>query len=279
MNMLGTAKRTQILASLVEGNSLRATSRMAAVSINTVTKLLVDLGTACAAFQHETLRDLTCQRIQCDEIWSFCYAKEKNLPKEKQGQFGMGDVWTFTAIDADSKLVVGWLAGRRDAACATEFLKDVAERLANRVQITTDGHKMYLTAVPDAFYGQGQGVDFAQLLKIYGNEPKGESRYSPAICLGIKPKAILGDPDPGHVSTSYVERQNLTMRVGMRRFTRLTNGFSKKIENHAHAIAIHFMFYNFGRIHKTLKTTPAIAAGVTDHVWSLAEIVGLLGSN
>lgn len=278
MNRLSTAKRVQILASLVEGNSLRSASRMVGVSINTVTKLLVDLGTACARFQHETLRDLACKQIQCDEIWSFCYAKQKNVPKEMEGEFGIGDVWTFTAIDGDSKLILGWLVGRRDAACATEFLRDVANRLSNRVQITTDGHKMYLMAVPDAFYPQD--VDYAQLVKIYGNEPKSpETRYSPAICLGIKPKAILGDPDPNHVSTSYVERQNLTMRMSMRRFTRLTNGFSKKVENHAHAIAIHFMYYNFGRIHKTLKTTPAIKAGVTDHVWSLGEIVGLLGAN
>jgi IS1 family transposase len=248
---------------------------MVGVSINTVSKLLVDLGTVCAEFQHGALRNLTCQRIQCDEIWSFSYAKEKNVPEDMQGQFGIGDVWTFTAIDGHSKLILGWLVGRRDAACATEFLRGVADRLANRVQITTDGHKMYLMAVPDAFYPQG--VDFAQLVKIYGNEPKSpETRYNPTICLGIKSKPILGDPDPAHVSTSYVERQNLTMRMSMRRFTRLTNGFSKKIENHAHAIAIHFMHYNFGRVHKTLKTTPAMTAGVSNHVWSLAEIVGLL---
>jgi len=274
MNRLSTAKRVQVLASLVEGNSLRSTSRMSGVSINTVTKLLVDLGTACARFQDEALRNLTCQRLQCDEIWAFCYAKAKNVPENKKGQFGFGDVWTWTAICADTKLIPTWLVADRGPGSAWEFMQDLSGRLANRVQLTTDGHKVYLKGMADAFQGQ---VDYAMLVKIYGADTSEPStRYSPAECSGTKKEAKIGDPDPDHISTSYAERQNLTMRMSMRRFTRLTNGFSKKVENHAHAVAIHFMFYNFGRIHKTLKTTPAIAAGVTDRVWSLAEIVGLL---
>ena len=278
MNRLSTAKRVQILASLVEGNSLRSTSRMADVSVNTVTKLLVDLGKACAQFQDEALRNLSCQRLQCDEIWAFCYARDKNAPEDKKWQFGFfGDVWTWTAICADTKLIPTWLVADRGPGSAWEFMQDLAGRLANRVQPTTDGHKVYLNAVADAFQSQ---VDYAMLVKIYGKDTsEPETRYSPAKCNGTKKEAKIGDADPDYVSMSYAERQNLTMRMSMRRFTRLTNGFSKKAENHAHAIAIHFMYYNFARIHKTPRVTPAMAAGVSDHVWPLEEIVGLLGSN
>jgi IS1 family transposase len=274
MNKLPIAKRAQILGMLTEGASLRATSRIADVSINTVTKLLVGLGTAARAYQDEHLRNLPCRRIQCDEIWAFCYAKQKNVPKDLQGQFGFGDVWTWTALCADTKIIPCWLVGKRDALCATEFMTDLAGRLANRIQLTTDGHRVYINAVEDAF---GFQIDYAMLVKLYGAEPVGDARYSPPKCIGTRREAIQGDPNPDHISTSYVERANLTMRMSMRRFTRLTNGFSKKIENHAHAVAIHFMHYNFGRIHKTLRVTPAMEAGVADHVWSLEEIAGLTG--
>lgn len=271
MNKLPINKRAQILALLVEGNSLRATSRIADCSINTVTKLLVDVGTACAEFQDKALRNLPCKRIQCDEIWSFCYSKDANVPEDKKGIFGYGDVWTWTAICADTKLMVSWLAGKRDAEAGAAFMEDLYSRLANRVQLTTDGHKVYLHAVESAM---GADVDFAMLVKLYGKpEGKGpEKRYSSGKCCGTVTGTVCGDPDPKHVSTSYVERQNLTMRMGMRRFTRLTNGFSKKIENHMHAIALHFMYYNFGRIHKSLRVTPAMEAGLTDHIWSLEDI-------
>ncbi|MEX2299484.1 MAG: IS1 family transposase [Bryobacterales bacterium] len=274
MNRLSTAERVQILSALVEGNSLRATSRMVGVSINTVTKLLVDLGKACATYQGGAMQNLPCQRLQVDEIWAFCYSKQKNVPEEMKGQFGVGDVWTWAAICADTKLIPTWFTGDRGAGSARELMQDLAPRLARRVQLTTEGYKVYLEAVDEAFRGQ---VDYAQLVKIYGrDESEPETPYSPAKCNGAKKEPRIGNPDPDHISTSYVERQNLTMRMSMRRFTRLTNGFSKKVENHAHAIAIHFMHYNFGRVHKTLKTTPAIAAGLSNHVWSLAEIVGLL---
>ncbi len=222
--------------------------------------------------QDKAFRNLSCKRIQCDEIWAFCYAKEKNVPKDKKGKFGYGDVWTFTAICADSKLVPSWHIGDRNGEEATLFMKDLASRLKNRVQLTTDGHKMYLEAVEDAF---GSEVDFSQLIKIYGSNPESEVRYSPAECIGTEENKVQGEPDPDHVSTSYVERQNLTMRMGMRRFTRLTNGFSKKVENLACAIALHYMHYNFCRIHKTLRVTPAMEAGVTDHIWGIEEIIGL----
>lgn len=274
MNRLPNQKRAQILGMLVEGNSLRATSRLADVSINTVTKLLVDLGVACAAYHDEHVKNLRLRRIQCDEIWAFCYAKEKNLPAEKRGQFGFGDVWTWVAIDADTKLVPSFMVGTRGAQTAKSFMDDLASRLANRVQLTTDGHRVYLNAVENAF---GSEVDYAMLVKLYGNDSEPESRYSPAECVGCQEIGITGRPDPKHISTSYVERQNLTMRMNMRRFTRLTNAFSKKIENHVAMVAIHFMHYNFARIHKSLRITPAMAAGITDHVWSLEEIVMLLG--
>jgi IS1 family transposase len=273
MNKLPTAKRAAILGMLVEGNSLRATTRMADVSINTVTKLLVDLGAACGKYQDRTLVNLPCQRIQADEIWAFCYAKAKNVPSNKLGTFGYGDVWTWTAMCADTKLIPSWLVGKRDAGCAHALIQDLAGRLAHRVQLTTDGNRVYLSAVEDAF---GTEIDYAMLVKVYGPEPGGETRYSPPQCIGAVQQAITGHPDPAHISTSYVERQNLTMRMQMRRFTRLTNAFSKKVENHAAAVSLHFMHYNFARIHKTLRVTPAMEAGVADHVWSLEEIVGLL---
>lgn len=269
MNRLPREKRAQILGMLVEGNSLRATSRLADVSINTVTKLLVDLGTACAEYHDAHVRSVRAQRIQCDEIWSFVGAKAKNVRPEKQGH-GWGDTWTWTALDADSKLCVSYRVGGRDGSIAYEFMQDLASRLAHRVKLTTDGHRVYLNAVEDAF---GSEIDCAMLVKIYGHESVEESRYSPAECIDCKPIAITGRPDPKHISTSFVERQNLTMRMGMRRFTRLTNGFSKKIENHAAMVAVHFLHYNFARIHKTLRITPAMAAGLADHVWSLEEIV------
>ncbi len=277
MNRLGTATRVQIVAALVEGNSLRATSRMTGVSINTVTKLLVDLGRACAGYQDKVLRNLPCKRLQADEIWAFCYSKAKNVPEDKQGQWGYSDVWTWTAICADTKLVPSWFTGDRGAGSAWEFMQDLAPRLANRVQLTTDGHKVYLEAVDEAFRSN---IDYAMLQKIYGrDEAEPETRYSPAKVNGTKTEVKIGNPDPEHVSTSYAERANLTMRMSMRRFTRLTNAFSKKVENHAHAIALHFMYYNFARIHKSLRVTPAMEAGVSDHVWSLEEIIGLLDSN
>jgi len=276
MNRLPLERRAQILGLLVEGNSLRATSRLADVSINTVTKLLLDVAGACEQYQDEKLRGLTSKRIQCDEIWAFVYAKAKNVPADHAGEIGYGDVWTWTAIDADTKLVPSWAVGRRDAFTAHGFILDLADRLAHRVQLTTDGHKVYLEAVEGAF---GSEIDYAMLVKMYGAEPTAEAtRYSPAKCIGTVSQRITGNPDPAHVSTSYVERANLTMRMSMRRFTRLTNAFSKKVENHKAAVALHFMWYNFGRIHKTLRVTPAMEAGVSDHVWSLAEIVSLATS-
>lgn len=273
MNKLTTAKRAQIIHLLAEGNSMRATSRIADVSINTVTKLLIDAGNACSRYQDEVFVNLKCKRIQCDEIWAFVGCKEKNVTKEKKAQ-GQGDIWTWAAIDPDSKLVPAWFVGSRDAGCAYHFMHDLADRLASRVQLTTDGHKAYLNAVEDAF---GADIDYAMLQKIYGNAQEGgEVRYSPAVCMGAKKAVITGQPDFKHVSTSMVERQNLTMRMSMRRFTRLTNGFSKKVENHEHSIALHFMHYNFCRIHKTLRVTPAMEAGVSDHVWTIEEMVAMI---
>ncbi len=273
-NVLSTAKRVQIISALVEGVSVRATARMCDVSKDTVMKLGVDLGKACAGYQDEAFRNLTCKRLQIDEIWNFVYAKAKNVPAEKKGQFGVGDVWTFTCIDADTKLMPAFLVGTRDAGCATEFLQDIASRLVNRVQLTTDGHKMYLAAVEDAFSG---AIDFAQLVKVYGAAPEGpEVRYSPAACIGAQKHAVVGCPDAAHVSTSYVERANLTIRMSVRRFTRLTNAFSKKVENHTAAIGLFHAHYNLCRIHKSLRVTPAMAAGVATRVWSIEDLVALL---
>lgn len=273
MNRLPLQKRAQILGLLVEGNSLRATSRLADVSINTVTKLLVDLGTASLKYQADKLRGLPCKRIQVDEIWAFCYAKRMNVATAKAAPEGAGDIWTWTAICADTKLVPSWYVGERSAEAATEFAVDLAGRMKDRIQLTSDGFINYRKAVEAAF---GIDVDYGQLVKQYGSVNPGPGRYSPPTCIGATKERMVGRPDPKHISTSFVERQNLTMRMSMRRFTRLTNAFSKKVENHAHAVALHFMWYNFGRIHKTLRITPAMAAGVSDHVWSLEEVCGLL---
>jgi IS1 family transposase len=276
MNRLDTERRAQVVRCLVEGNSIRATVRMTGVAKNTVVKLLVELGAACAKFMDETMRGLPCQRLQADEIWSFVYAKQKNVTRTIAEKQMAGDVWTWTAIDADTKLIPAWMVGQRDAIAARDFMEDLAGRLANRVQLTTDGHKAYLTAVDRAF---GEDIDCAMLVKIYGESSDGQKRYSPAECVGCETHTIKGRPDPDHISTSYAERQNLTMRMSMRRFTRLTNAFSKKVENHAAALAVYFMYYNFGRLHQTLKTTPAMAAGIGDHEWSVSEIVSLADSN
>lgn len=275
MNVLPIDKRIQIVNLLVEGMSMRAASRVADVSINTVTKLLGDVGAACAEYQDKALRKLNCKRVQCDEIWSFVGMKEKNVPHELKGVLGYGDVYTWTAIDADSKLVPCWHVGTRDADAAGAFIADLSDRLAHRVQLTTDGHGAYLSAVADSFNGH---VDYSMLVKLYGDAPAHTAarKYSPSKFTGARKTTISGYPDEEHVSTSYVERQNLTMRMHMRRFTRLTNGFSKKLENHMAAVSLHFMFYNFGRIHKSLRVTPAMQAGVADHVWTIEEIVRLV---
>jgi len=272
MNQLPLSKRIQIVNLLVEGNSLRATSRIADVSINTVMKLLIDVGVACQKYHNENVVSVSTKRIQCDEIWSFVYAKQKNLPEEMKG-YG-GDVWTWVGIDADTKLVVSWLVGSRDAETATVFIGDVAYRLKNRVQLTTDGLHAYLEAVENHF---ANDIDFSQLVKLYCGDQDRKKRYSPAVCTGTRKTRIAGSPDASHISTSYIERQNLTMRLCMRRFTRLTNGISKKIENHCYAIALHFMYYNYCRIHKTLRVTPAMEAGLTKDLWEIENIVKLLG--
>ena len=278
MNKLSKAEQVRVVACLVEGNSLRATVRMTGVHRTTIQKLLVELGAACSAYQDKALRNLKLKRLQCDEIWSFVGCKAKNAKTTDHMRKGWGDVWTWTALDAETKLVPCWFVGTRGADSAYHFMHDLAGRLANRVQLTTDGHKAYLSAVEDAF---GAEIDYAQLQKIYGNSPKDNSevRYSPAQCMGAKKAVISGEPVYRHISTSYTERQNLTMRMQIRRFTRLTNAFSKKVENHEAAVALHFMNYNFARVHQTLRVTPAMAAGVSDHVWSLDEIVGLLSND
>jgi IS1 family transposase len=272
MNRLPLKDRAQILHLLVEGNAIRAISRITGKSKNTVTKLLRDVGSACLDYQDEVLRNLPCKRLQCDEIWSFCYAKERNVPEDKRGEFGFGDVWTWTAICADTKLVPCWHIGRRNALDAREFMSDLAGRLKSRVQLTTDGHTPYLEAVEGAFGGD---IDYAMLIKLYGQAPDGQRRYSPPVCVGADARKVTGKPNGDHISTSYVERQNLTMRMHMRRFTRLTNAFSKKVENLAHAVSLHFMYYNFAKIHSSLRVTPAMEAGISDHVWSLEEIATL----
>jgi IS1 family transposase len=272
-NNLSTEKKVAVISALVEGCSVRSTSRLTGVAKGTILRLLAEVGTACAEYQDRIIRNVTAAQVQVDEIWSFCYAKQKNATAKmfENGGFA-GDIWTFVAIDPQTKLVISWLVGGRDAGCATEFLQDVASRIANRIQLTTDGHRMYLKAVPDAF---GATIDYAQLVKIYGNDPEGQQRYSPAQCLGVTRYAVIGNPDVEHISTSHIERQNLTMRMQMRRFTRLTNGFSKKLENHMHTVALFYMHYNFCRIHQTLRITPAMEAGVSRHVWSMQELVSL----
>ena len=272
-NVLSTEKRVQIVKALVEGMGVRATARMVDVSKDTVSKLSLELGEACVRYMDETLVNLPCKRLQVDELWGFCYAKQKNVPQDKVGTFGYGDLWAFTAVDADTKLIPTFLVGSRDAGSATAFMEDLAGRLANRIQLTTDGHKMYLNAVPDAF---GGAVDYAMLVKIYGATPEGDHRYSPAECLGTQKHAISGCPDAKHVSTSYVERHNLTLRMGMRRYTRLTNAHSKKLRNHTAALGLFLCFYNFCKIHTTLRVTPCMAAGVTSRVWEIADLVALL---
>jgi len=277
MNRLRRERQAAVVRALVEGNSIRATVRLTGVAKNTITKLLVDLGEACSAYQDRTLRNLPCQRVQVDEIWAFVNAKHKNVPEKHRDELGWGDVWTWVAIDADTKLVPSWLVGAHTATEALAVMDDLRTRLASRVQLTTDGQHAYISAVEEAF---GIDVDFAQLVKLYGHDPEADTKYSPAKCIGIETYVRRGDPDPAHISTSYVERQNLTMRMGMRRFTRLTNAFSRKVENLAAAVSLHFMYYNFARPHKTLANpyprTPAMAAGITDHVWKIEEIVGLL---
>ena len=273
MNKLTLEERARILHLLCEGMSIRAITRLTSASKNTVAKLLIDTGKACAAYHDANVRNVKAARIQVDEIWSFTYAKQKNVATAKDAPEGAGDTWTWTALDADSKMIVSYLVGGRDAEYAMWFMDDLAARLANRVQLTSDGHKAYLQAVEGAF---GCDVDFAQLVKMYGPTITAPGRYSPAECTGAKKIRVMGSPNFADVSTSYVERQNLTMRMHMRRFTRLTNAFSKKVENHAHAVALHMMYYNFVRIHKTLRVTPAMAAGVTDRLWEIADIAKLV---
>ena len=271
-NVLSNDKKVAVITALVEGCSVRSTSRMTGVAKGTILRLLADIGKACADYQDRVIRNIPSQRVQIDEIWNFCYAKQKNVTPEIAAKIpGAGDVWTFVAIDADTKLVIGSMVGSRNVDSAAPFMEDVAGRLSNRVQLTTDSHKMYLVATKRAF---GNDIDYAQLLKVYGGSIEG--RYSPAICLRTKKTGIIGMPNPEHVSTSYIERQNLNMRMNMRRFTRLTNAFSKKIENLAYSVALFHMHYNFVRIHQTLRITPAMAAGVSSHLWSIQEIVALL---
>jgi len=272
MNKLDIKKRTQIIAALVEGNSIRATCRMTGAAKGTVLKLLEDVGRACMKYQDQTLTNLSCRRIQCDELHAFCYAHDKNLPEKKRGEFGFGSVWTWIAIDADTKLIPCWMVGRRDGEYAKFFIQSLASRLSNRVQLTTDGHRAYLEAVEGAF---GSEIDYSMLVKLYAGDPANEGKYSPGKCCGTRTARITGNPDPAHVSTSFAERQNLTMRMSMRRFTRLTNAFSKKVQNLEYAVALHFMHYNFARVHQTLRVTPAMEAKVSDHVWTLEEIIGL----
>jgi len=272
MNRLSTAKKVAVVSALVEGCSVRSTSRLTGVAKGTILRLLESVGRACANYQDTAIRNVAAKRVQIDEIWSFVGAKQKHVTPEMAARWFAGDVWTFAAIEAQTKLVLSWLVGLRDAGCATDFMQDVAGRLANRIQLTTDGHKMYLTAVEDAFGGD---IDYSMLVKLYGSSGDGETRYSPAKCLGCIPQPVTGDPDPKHVSTSYVERQNLTMRMNIRRFTRLTNAFSKKVENHAHSVALFYMHYNFARIHQSLRVTPAMEAGIAQHVWSIQDIVTL----
>jgi IS1 family transposase len=272
MNKLPSDKRAQMLAMLCEGSSMRSIARVCDVSINTVSKLLVDAGTACADFHFHKVQGVEAKRVHCDEIWSFCYSKQVNTPAHQRG--GRGDVWTWTALDADSKLIVSWMVGGRDADTARLFISDLKARLANRVQLTTDGHRPYLQAVSEAF---GDDVDYAMLVKLYGESPESaKGRYSPAECIGTREQTITGDPDPDHISTSYTERHNLTMRMSMRRFTRLTNAFSKKVDNHCHALALYFVWYNWVKTHKAHRLSPAMAAGLTDRLWEMSDVVRMI---
>lgn len=273
MNRLDPKKQAQVVAALVEGNSIRATVRMTGVAKNTIAKLLVELGAACSTYLDHSLVNLPCRRVQCDEIWSFIAAKEKNAAKARKRVDYAGDVWTWVAMDADTKLICSWMVGARHSIAARAFIDDLARRLSHRVQLTTDGHAAYLNAIDRAF---GNEIDYAMLVKLYGEAPEQEKRYSPAQCIGCRRQVVSGDPDTDHISTSYVERQNLTMRMSIRRFTRLTNAFSKKLENHVASIAIHYLHYNYARVHQTLKTSPAVAAGISNHVWKLDEIIALL---
>jgi IS1 family transposase len=275
MNRLDTARRIAVVAALVEGNSIRGTVRMTGVAKNTVVKLLLDLADACAAHHNRSVRGLRVRLLQCDEIWNFVGAKAKNARPEQKAE-GWGDTWTWTALDAQTKLCVSYLVGGRDAGWAKEFMEDCAGRIAGRVQVTTDGHRAYLEAIEGAF---GMDVDYAQLQKIYGAPNDNETRYSPAKCICCDMKVVSGNPNPKHVSTSFVERQNLSMRMSIRRFTRLTNAFSKKVENHAAAVALWFTYYNFCRVHQTLRVTPAMESRLADHVWTIGELVSLLDSN
>ena len=273
MNCLDSKTRSQIVRCLIEGCSIRATVRMTGAAKNTVVKLLADIGEACATYHDQHVRNLRVRRMQADEIWCFVGCKKKNASPEQKAE-GWGDIWTWVGMDSDTKLVIGYLVGGRDGGWARDFMEDCASRIRNRIQLTTDAHRAYLEAVESAF---GADIDYAMLHKIYGAPSDDEQRrYSPAKCIGSDMKTVLGDPDPAHVSTSYIERQNLTMRMSMRRFTRLTNGFSKKVENHAHAVALHFMYYNFCRVHQTLRVTPAMEARLSDHVWTVEDLVALL---
>jgi IS1 family transposase len=272
MNQLTTEERARVVAALVEGNSLRSITRMTGVHRTTVMKLLADLGRACSIYQDKAFRNLPCKRIEADEIWSFCGAKERNTTPETKAK-GWGDIWTWTSIDPETKLVPCWFVGARDASAAYHFMHDLASRMANRIQLTTDGLTHYLPAVSESF---GTEIDYAQLVKIYGSPEQAEARYSPAQCMGARRARVCGAPVGAHISTSIVERQNLTMRMSMRRFTRLTNAFSKKVENHEYSVALHFFHYNFCRIHQSLRVTPAMESGLSDHVWSLEELIALL---
>jgi IS1 family transposase len=273
MNILPLKKRLHTLQMLCEGSSMRSISRVVDVSINTVTKLLVDAGTACARFHDETVRHLHASRIQCDEIWSFCYAKQQHVETAKKPVEGAGDVWTWTAIDADTKLIVSWLAGNRDGETAHVFISDLKSRLATRVQLTTNGNRVYLEAVEHPF---GAEVDYAMLIKLYGMPPEAETRYSPSECIGVQTQHIQGNPAWEHISTSYIERHNLTTWMSLRRFTRLTNAFSKKLQNHCHALALYFVWYNFARLHKALRMSPAMAAGLTPTLWDMTDVLHLI---
>jgi IS1 family transposase len=271
MNKVNKAKQVQIISALVEGNSLRATARMCNVAFNTVLKLMPEIGQACEDYQRRVLVNLNCRRLQCDEIWSFCYAKQKNVtPAIAENNPGAGDAWLWAAIDADTKLVPCWLIGKRDPESARDFIEDLAGRLSNRIQLTSDGLKMYVKAVDKAFGGD---VDYAMLVKIYGIAEGAEKRYSPAVCLGCESRTVTGNPDPKHINTSHIERHNLSVRMTARRFTRLTNAFSKKIENHIASVALTYFAYNFIKIHRTLRTTPAMAAGVTARLWEVSDLV------